>query len=127
LEPLSGYLVLAQKLYENPSEYAEGWNFGPHDDDAKPVDWILDRMVKSWGEGAGWKLDEGNHPHEAGYLKLDISKAKASLGWQPTWHLESTLQRIINWQQAWLSGKNMQVVCLQEINEYTRDMNYENN
>jgi len=127
LEPLSGYLVLAQKLYEKPSEYAEGWNFGPHDDDAKPVGWILDRMVKAWGKGAGWKLDEGNHPHEAGYLKLDVSKAKALLGWQPTWHLESALQRIINWHQAWLSGKNMQVVCLQEINEYMRDMNHENN
>jgi CDP-glucose 4,6-dehydratase len=122
LEPLSGYLVLAQKLYENPSEYAEGWNFGPHDDDAKPVGWILDRMVKSWGEGAGWRLDEGNHPHEASYLKLDISKAKSRLQWQPTWHLGGTLKKIIDWHQAWLKKEDMQARCLHEIHEYMDDM-----
>ncbi len=126
LEPLSGYLILAEKLYEQPGAYAEGWNFGPHDDDAKPVDWILDCMVRMWGDGASWELDEGNHPHEAGFLKLDISKAKARLGWQPTWSLNHTLARIINWHQAWLNKEDMQVKCLQEINEYMRDVNHEN-
>jgi len=127
LEPLSGYLVLAQKLYEQPNDYAEGWNFGPHEEDARPVDWILNRMVKQWGKGASWELDEGSHPHEAGFLKLDISKAKARLGWQPTWHLNHTLERIIDWQQAWLQGNDMQAACLNEIKEYMRDMNHENN
>jgi len=122
LEPLSGYLVLAQKLYENPSEYAEGWNFGPQDDDAKPVDWILDSMVNQWGNGASWKLDDGVHPHEAGYLKLDISKAKSRLQWKPTWHLETTLKRIIDWHQAWLNKEDMQARCLHEIHEYMGDM-----
>ena len=123
LEPLSGYLVLAQKLYEQPDEYAEGWNFGPHDDDARPVDWILNRMVDKWGDSASWKLDDGNHPHEAGYLKLDISKAKSLLDWQPTWCLDQTLERIIDWHQAWLQKVDMQPKCLEEIHEYMRDMN----
>jgi len=121
LEPLSGYLVLAQKLYEQPDAYAEGWNFGPHDDDAKPVDWILNRMVKMWGDGASWNLDEGNHPHEAGYLKLDISKAQACLDWQPTWQLEHTLKRIVDWHQAWLNNEEMQAVCFNEIQDYMSD------
>lgn len=121
LEPLSGYLVLAQKLYQEPQAYAEGWNFGPHDDDAKPVKWILNHMVSCW-EGSSWVLDRNSHPHEAGYLKLDISKAKARLGWQPTWRLDRTLAKIIEWHQAWLAKKNMQTACLNEINEYMSEM-----
>ena len=121
LEPLSGYLVLAQKLYEQPGRYAEGWNFGPNDEDARPVDWILKHMVEKW-PGSQWQLDESAHPHEAGYLKLDISKAKAKMGWQPTWRLEQTLEKIVKWHQAWLDKQDMQVICLQEINEYMRDM-----
>lgn len=125
LEPLSGYLVLAQALYETPSDYAEGWNFGPFDEDAQPVDWILDRMVKQW-PNANWVLDKEAHPHEAGYLKLDISKAKSRLNWRPTWRLENTLERIVKWHQAWLNKEDMQVKCLQEINDYMRDMNNAN-
>lgn len=121
LEPLSGYLVLAQRLYDQPDQYAEGWNFGPYDEDAKPVNWILDQMVVMWPENQ-WQLDEGNHPHEAGYLKLDISKAKARLGWQPAWRLNQTLEKIVSWHRAWLEGEDMQSICLQEINEYMRDM-----
>jgi CDP-glucose 4,6-dehydratase len=124
LEPLSGYLVLAQSLYEDPTSYAEGWNFGPHDEDAKPVDWILNRMVASW-PGASWQLDEEAHPHEAGYLKLDISKAKVKLNWQPVWHLEQTLAKIVHWHQAWLNQEDIKAICLQEINDYMRDMSNE--
>jgi len=127
LEPLSGYLVLAQNLYEDPQAYAEGWNFGPKDEGAKPVDWILDEMVEQWQGDASWQLDDNDHPHEAGFLKLDISKAKARLQWQPTWHLEEALERIIQWHQAWLNKDNMQYICLTEINDYMRDMNNENN
>lgn len=122
LEPLSGYLILAQKLYASPEEFAEGWNFGPLDDDVKPVEWILNHMVESW-PGSSWQLDENDHPHEAGYLKLDISKAKARINWQPNWSLQTTLQKIIQWHRAWLEKKDMQVICLQEINEYMRDTN----
>lgn len=126
LEPLSGYIVLAQYLYENPERYAEGWNFGSLDEDAKPVSWILDQMVSKW-DGASWGLDSSSHPHEAGYLKLDISKAKSRLNWYPTWHLDETLERIVKWHQAWLKGDDMQSLCLKEINEYMRDMKNANN
>lgn len=125
LEPLSGYLVLAQNLYKNPQDFAEGWNFGPYEDDAKPVDWILNHLVQNWS-GAKWELDKNAHPHEAGYLKLDISKAKARLYWQPTWRLEHTLAKIIQWHQAWLNKADMQQACLNEINEFMRDMNNAN-
>ncbi len=127
LEPLSGYLVLAEKLYDEPESYAEGWNFGPQEEDAKPVDWILNRMVDKWQGDASWCLDEGNHPHEAGYLKLDISKAKARLGWKPTWHLDHTLDRIVSWHQSWLGGVDMNVLCIEEIQDYMRDMKHEDN
>ncbi len=125
LEPLSGYLVLAQNLYLNPTDFAEGWNFGPYEDDAKPVDWILNHMVANW-PGASWELDKNAHPHEAGYLKLDVSKAKARLKWHPTWRLEHTLAKIIKWHQAWLNKADMQQVCLEEINEFMRDFNNAN-
>ena len=121
LEPLSGYLVLAQNLYQFPGKYAEGWNFGPFDEDAKPVDWILNHMVNQW-PGSSWHLDDNAHPHEAGYLKLDISKAKSRLNWHPTWRLEQTLERIVTWHKAWLNKQDMQNICLNEINEYMRGM-----
>jgi CDP-glucose 4,6-dehydratase len=122
LEPLSGYLILAQKLYEDQKEYAEGWNFGPNEQDVKPVDWILDKMISKW-PGSSWELDQNSNPHEAAFLKLDITKAKYKLGWQPVWELSHTLEKIIGWHRAWLDKKDMQTVCLAEIKEYTRDMN----
>jgi CDP-glucose 4,6-dehydratase len=118
LEPLSGYLVLAQHLYEGGSSYAEGWNFGPKDEDCKPVSWILDKMVAKWGKGAAWELDKNNNPHEAGYLKLDCSKAALQLNWHPKWNLEDTLESIINWHQHYLLGKNIKEQCLLEIAKF---------
>lgn len=118
LEPLSGYLALAERLYQEGGAFAEGWNFGPHDDDARPVQWIVEQMVDKWGLGATWQLDGGEHPHEANYLKLDISKAKASLGWQPRWNLAAALGMIIEWHQAWLAKADMRTKCLQQISQY---------
>ena len=118
LEPLSGYLLLAQKLYEEGAGYAEGWNFGPNDEDAKPVQWIVDKLTKTWGEGASWVLDGGDHPHEAHYLKLDCSKAKARLDWHPHWNLPTTLDNIIRWNKQWIAGENMQKASLQQIADY---------
>lgn len=123
LEPLSGYLVLAQALYHHGQRFAEGWNFGPKDEDAKPVEWILNKMVAIWPQGASWQLDTGAHPHEAKYLKLDISKARTHLHWSPTWKLENTLNKIVLWHQAWLAHHNMQAHCLAEIDAYMSDMN----
>ena len=122
LEPLSGYLVLAQKLYKDQKEYAEGWNFGPNDNNAKPVDWILDKMISKWPDSS-WRLDTNSNPHEADFLKLDISKAKLKIGWNPIWELNYTLGRIVTWHQAWLNKEDMQAACLVEIKEYMRDMN----
>ena len=95
LEPLSGYLVLAENLYLYGDEFAEPWNFGPKDEGCKPVEWILNKMVDNWGEGARWELDENNNPHEAGFLKLDCSKAANKLKWEPRWDLEETLKLIV--------------------------------
>lgn len=119
LEPLSGYLVLAQELFLNGKEFAEGWNFGPKDDDCKPVNWILDKMVSNWGEGAKWELDKKNNPHEAGFLKLDCSKASNKLKWQPKWSLQETLKLIIEWHQIYVNGGDVKIQCLKEIKKYS--------
>ena len=125
LEPLSGYLALAEQLYANGQAFAEGWNFGPKDDDAKAVQWIVEHMASSWGNGASWQLDGGEHPHEANYLKLDISKAKARLKWQPRWPLATALPHIITWHQAWLANDDMKKFCLAQIQKYSLATNSE--
>ena len=121
LEPLSGYLILAEKLYKNQKEYAEGWNFGPNEEDVRSVDWILDKMISKW-PNSSWVLDSNHNPYEADFLKLDISKAKYKLGWKPTWELDHTLDKIVNWHRSWLNKEDMQTICLTEIEEYTQDM-----
>ncbi|MBK5273835.1 MAG: CDP-glucose 4,6-dehydratase [Desulfuromonadales bacterium] len=119
LEPLSGYLTLAQKLYEDGAKYAEGWNFGPSDDDSRTVEWIVQRFCNGWGDKARYEIDNGEHPHEAHFLKLDCSKAKSELGWQPRWKLEKALDSIIEWTQRYRSGDDLQKVCLKQITDYT--------
>jgi len=118
LEPLSGYLQLAQKLYEQGQGYAGGWNFGPRDQDARPVLWIVEQLVQEWGGDAKWHLPASVQPHEAHYLKLDCSKALAALQWQPRWSLEQTLAKIVAWQQAHIAGQDMRAVSLNEIRAY---------
>jgi CDP-glucose 4,6-dehydratase len=122
LEPLSGYLILAQALYGDQKKYAEGWNFGPNEQDVKSVDWILDEMIGKW-PNSSWELDENSSPHEANFLKLDISKAKSKLDWSPVWKLSCTLEKIVSWHQAWLNKEDIQAMCLAEIKEYMEDMN----
>jgi len=122
LEPLAGYLTLAHALFENPNNYAEGWNFGPNEGDARTVSWILNEMVSAW-PGARWELDQvEDNPHEANYLKLDISKAKSKLHWQPVWTLDITLNQIVSWHRAWHDGVDMQLSSLNEINEFMKSM-----
>ena len=121
LEPLSGYLILAEKLFNNQDVYAEGWNFGPNEQDVKPVDWILGHMIKLW-PGASWRLNENGNPHEASLLSLDITKASRLLGWTPTWDLPMTLGNIIRWHKHWLGGSDIQEVCIAEIDNFTKDM-----
>jgi CDP-glucose 4,6-dehydratase len=119
LEPLSGYLVLAERLYTDGDTYAEGWNFGPRDEDARSVSWIVEQMIAEWGPGASWSRDNAiSQPHEANMLKLDISKACGRLGWEPRWNLGEALRRSVRWHQAWLSRKNMRTYSLAEIEQY---------
>lgn len=118
LEPLAGYLLLAQKMWVDGSAYGEAWNFGPNEEDAKPVSWIVDRLTGMWGQGASWVLEGGDHPHEAHYLKLDCSKAKSRLDWQPRWHLEDALGAIIDWYHAHAAGRDMREATLRQIATY---------
>ncbi len=122
LEPLSGYLILAQALYEGGQKYSSGWNFGPNDEDARPVRWTVEHIANMWGDGATWIQDNANHPHEANYLKLDISKAKTELGWKPVWPLKLALMNIVKWHQAWIAGKDMQKVTINEIADFINAM-----
>jgi CDP-glucose 4,6-dehydratase len=115
---LRGYLMLAERLAQDAPRFATGWNFGPTDDDAKPVAWIADRLVKSWGGSAKWIQDAGHHPREAHFLKLDVSRAKACLDWQPVVHLEATLDWIVEWYRAFQSGADLQRLTRQQIERY---------
>lgn len=121
LEPLSGYLSLAEHLYLQFKSYAEGWNFGPRDEDAREVHWIVDHMAKSWGDGASWQQGFGVNPHEAKNLKLDISKARVCLDWSPRWTLEKALEACVDWHRQKLAGADMKAVTLSQINQYSRE------
>jgi CDP-glucose 4,6-dehydratase len=118
LEPLSGYLLLAQRLYEEGPRFAEGWNFGPNDADARSVEWIVQWLCECWGSGASYHIDQGDHLHEATYLKLDCSKAMLLLGWQPRWNLEKALDSIVEWTQGYKSGVDVRAICLNQIDDY---------
>lgn len=119
LEPLSGYLLLAQRLYENGELFGEGWNFGPNDHDAKPVEWIVKNMCDKWGNHASYEVNQYVHVHEAHHLKLDCSKAQTKLDWQPRWNLEQALIKIIEWVHAYQEKEDMRDICIKQIKEYT--------
>lgn len=118
LEPLSGYLTLAEHLYHHGVGYAEGFNFGPHDTDAKPVEWIIESLCQTWGKGASWTLDGQPQPHEATYLKLDCSKARSRLDWHPRWKLGQTIEKIVEWHQAKDKGADMRGISMAQITAY---------
>ncbi len=122
LEPLSGYLALAERLYRDGAAFAESWNFGPRDTDARPVRWIVERLTTLWGDGASWELDPNPQPHEANYLKLDCSKAIARLTWCPCWDLEQTLDKIVAWHKAHLGGADMRALTLAQLDEYNNSL-----
>lgn len=117
LEPLAGYLLLAERLYTQGERFAQGWNFGPSDEDAKSVAWIVDKLVASI-PNATWKIDEQPQLHEANYLKLDSNKARLQLGWQPRWSLENALEKIVDWHQAWHKQKDMRQFSMDQIAAY---------
>jgi len=124
LEPLSGYLTLCEKLYNEGSTFSEGWNFGPEENDAKNVEWITNRICELWNDCSDYEIDSTPQPHEANYLKLDCSKAKALLGWYPRWNIDVALKMIVNWNKAFIKGVEIQNVCYQQIDEYFKIKRY---
>jgi CDP-glucose 4,6-dehydratase len=117
LEPLSGYLMLAERLVIDGAEFAEAWNFGPEEFDAKPVSWIVERLCQRLSH-ARWELEGTPQPHEASLLKLDSAKAKTKLGWAPIWSLETALDKTVEWHQAWKEGQSMAEASIQQIEQY---------
>lgn len=117
LEPLSGYLMLAEKLFTDGPGFAEPWNFGPEEADAKTVQWIVETLCGQV-PGAAWQCDAAPQPHEANMLKLDSSKAKSQLGWRPRWDLQTALGMTLAWHQAWKQGADMAATSVQQIQAY---------
>ena len=116
-EPLSGYLLLAERLCTNGEEYAEAWNFGPDASDARSVQWIVEHLYSRVPD-ARWKTGTSAQPHEAHALMLDSAKAKTLLGWRPRWHLSTALDMTLAWHQAWRQGQDMAALSLQQIHQY---------
>lgn len=117
LEPLSGYLLLAERLFTQGSSFAEGWNFGPNDEDARSVKWIVERLAEM-RKDVVWHCDPTSQPHEANYLKLDSSKAKDRLEWQVRWRLQTALQKTLEWHQAWRNKEDVRALSLAQIAQY---------
>ena len=118
LEPLRGYLILSEKLYNEGPPFAESFNFGPYESDAKSVEYIANYLVNLWQNGAAWSHDKSEQPHEANYLKLDIHKAKDHLGWEPYLNLDEALQYTFDWYRAYEKKENMHAMTMKQINDY---------
>jgi CDP-glucose 4,6-dehydratase len=120
LEPLDGYLNLAENLWNNGSEFVGAWNFGPNEEAAKPVWWVADRLIDKWGNNAKWISDPDENLHEATYLKLDCSKARSQLEWKPKLNIEESLNSTVNWYKAYANGKDMRAITIEEIARYEK-------
>jgi len=118
IEPLRGYLMLAERLAQDAARFAGGWNFGPAGADAKPVSWIADELAQSWGNGASWKRDTAVHPPEAHFLRLDASKASTYLEWHPLLSLRQALGWIVEWYRAFQRGGDLKMLTRMQIERY---------
>ena len=118
LEPLSGYLILAQKLFETGIEYSGAWNFGPADSDAVSVETVVKNICEYWGSAASYEIKPVTELHESNSLTLDCSKANAKLGWYPKWNAQKAIGSIVEWNKLRLSGTNVRTIIEQQINEY---------
>ncbi len=121
LEALGGYLLIAQRLAKGERDYADGWNFGPADSDTQPVGRIVEKMINEWGEG-GFDLDDGPKPHEANLLRLDCSKARAKLGWQPALGLAETIRWIVAWHRSVADGGDARAITSEQLTQYRARM-----
>jgi CDP-glucose 4,6-dehydratase len=122
LEPLGGYLLLCEKMYHHPDDYAQAWNFGPVTDEVETVKTLADSLVKMWQDNACWQQDHAHHPHEANALRLNCSKALTILNWKPIWNLQQTLQETINWYKAYYNQHDMLQFTLQQIQSYEKEI-----
>jgi CDP-glucose 4,6-dehydratase len=118
LEPLRGYLMLAERLQEEGQRFASAWNFGPAESDARPVAWIANELARLWGSHATWNKDAGIHPPEDHDLKLDTSKTQASLDWHPVLSLNCALDWIVEWYRAFLAGDDLRRLTRTQIERY---------
>jgi CDP-glucose 4,6-dehydratase len=118
LDPLCGYLTLAERLCQHPNQFSESWNFGPNESEALSVAAVLERLRELWGPGISWRFDDGTHPREAQYLKLDCIKTKAELGWEPLWNLNSALEATVRWYKAHQARQDVRSVAEGQIGSY---------
>lgn len=118
LEPLSGYLVLAQAMFERGIAFSGAWNFGPQDSDARPVKEVIELLIRQWGSTTMWKQVGTHQPHEAHFLKLDCSKAKQVLNWRTRWNLEKAITTIVEWHHAYSKGGDMLAMTRKQIESY---------
>ncbi|MCH7225723.1 CDP-glucose 4,6-dehydratase [Verrucomicrobiaceae bacterium E54] len=123
LDPLHGYLLLAERMMEGAGGFVESWNFGPEDGNGARVGEVAAMIAEIWGEGASVLADPGrDEPHEAGLLKLDSSKARSRLGWRPRWGLRKSLEKTVEWHRAFLAGEDMSAVTLRQIEDFTGEL-----
>jgi CDP-glucose 4,6-dehydratase len=118
LEPLSGYMTLCEKMWNEPSNFSEGWNFGPEDESVRTVGEVTDRVSELWGDHATWEESDGDHPHEATLLKLNITKAKEQLGWEPKWGLDTAIEKTVSWYKSYYNGGDICDMSLKQIKQY---------
>ncbi|MES2998398.1 MAG: CDP-glucose 4,6-dehydratase [Pseudomonadota bacterium] len=124
LEPLKGYLILAEQLYKSPNHYSGEWNFGPNEEDVKSVSWIADKIIQHWNRRGKWLLDERDHLYESVLLKLDSTKARSNLAWKPLWGIEQALNKTVDWYQSCKKGENMKEKTLYQIIEFMHDKSH---
>lgn len=123
LEPLSGYILLAEELYHEKTELAEGWNFGPNEDSTKNVEYIINKLSELWGTADAWELDKNHNLHEANHLKLDCSKARDLLKWSPKWGLDYTLKKLVEWYKMYQDDKSkLYNITSDQIKEYMESL-----
>jgi len=118
LEPLNGYLTLAERMFEDGSLYDGAWNFGPDESGIQSVSWLLEQLKSVWGKEVSWKQDSDRQPHEASFLKLDCSKAHLKLGWKPILDLNTALVWIVDWTNAWQEGCDMKEISQIQIQKF---------
>jgi CDP-glucose 4,6-dehydratase len=117
MEAVGGYLLIAEKLLDGEDEFASAWNFGPAEEDARPVAWMVERMLELWGS-SGWDHPDTVQPHEATILKLDCSKARNALGWRPRFGLDQALEQVVDWHKGVAAGDDARELTLRQLREY---------